>query len=285
MHHSTSLLGKCKYPVVSRKSGWAGLTGSTPIIANHSQKLHSRANVSIGHFIHPCPCGRTRRIIKRTAMPDVIFPGPEGRLEGRFSPPPRPRAPVALILHPHPQGGGTMNDRITQALYKTFVRRGFATLRFNFRGVGRSQGVFDNGIGELSDAASALDWVQSIHPEAQTTWIAGFSFGAWIGMQLLMRRPEIRGFISVAPPANMYDFTFLAPCPSSGIIVNGLGDEIVTSASVVKLVEKLRTQKGITVHHDEIPKANHFFEHELEQLMKSVDNYLDMRLAPNSPIR
>ncbi len=92
-------------------------------------------------------------------MPDVIFPGPEGRLEGRFSPAPRPRAPVALILHPHPQGGGTMNDRITQALYKTFVKRGFATLRFNFRGVGRSQGVFDNGIGELSDAASALDWI------------------------------------------------------------------------------------------------------------------------------
>ncbi|WP_260583485.1 alpha/beta hydrolase [Sphingopyxis sp. PET50] len=132
-------------------------------------------------------------------MPDVIFPGPEGRIEGRFSPPPRPRAPVALILHPHPQGGGTMNDRITQAMYKSFVARGFAVLRFNFRGVGRSQGTFDNGIGELSDAASALDWVQSIHPEAQTTWVAGFSFGAWIGMQLLMRRPEIRGFLSVAP--------------------------------------------------------------------------------------
>jgi hypothetical protein len=190
-----------------------------------------------------------------------------------------------MILHPHPQGGGTMNDRITQALYKTFVRRGFATLRFNFRGVGRSQGVFDNGIGELSDAAAALDWVQSIHPEAQTTWVAGFSFGAWIGMQLLMRRPEIRGFISVAPPANMYDFTFLAPCPSSGIIVNGAGDEIVSPPSVGKLVEKLRTQKGITIHHDEIPRANHFFEHELEQLMKSVDNYLDMRLDPNSPIK
>ena len=77
-------------------------------------------------------------------MPDVIFPGPEGRIEGRFSPPPRPRAPVALILHPHPQGGGTMNDRITQAMYKSFVARGFAVLRFNFRGVGRSQGTFDN---------------------------------------------------------------------------------------------------------------------------------------------
>ena len=87
-------------------------------------------------------------------MPEVIFPGPEGRLEGRFSPGPRSRAPVALILHPHPHGGGTMNNAIVQALYKTFVRRGFATLRFNFRGVGKSQGIFDNGIGELSDAAS-----------------------------------------------------------------------------------------------------------------------------------
>lgn len=223
--------------------------------------------------------------LRRSLMPDVIFPGPEGRIEGRFSPPPRPRAPVALILHPHPQGGGTMNDRITQAMYKSFVARGFAVLRFNFRGVGRSQGTFDNGIGELSDAASALDWVQSIHPEAQTTWVAGFSFGAWIAMQLLMRRPEIRGFISVAPPANMYDFSFLAPCPSSGILVAGGGDEIVPPSAVQKLVDKLRTQKGITIEHDEIPRANHFFEHELDQLMGSVNKYLDMRLAPDCPIR
>ena len=101
-------------------------------------------------------------------MPSVMFPGPDGRLEGRYSPGAGPRAPVAMILHPHPHGGGTMNDRMVQRLYKTFVDRGFATLRFNFRGVGRSQGSFDNGIGELSDAASALDWVQTIHPEAQT---------------------------------------------------------------------------------------------------------------------
>src|SRR3546814_13324125 len=106
-------------------------------------------------------------------MPEVIFAGPEGRLEGRFSPPPRPRAPVALILHPHPQGGGTMNNRIVQAMYQTFAKRGFATLRFNFRGVGKSQGTFDNGIGELSDAASALDWIQQIHPEASTTGVTG----------------------------------------------------------------------------------------------------------------
>ena len=192
-------------------------------------------------------------------MPEVIFPGPEGRLEGRFHPGPRPRAPVALILHSHPQAGGTMNNKIVQLLYQTYVRRGFATLRFNFRGVGKSQGTFDNGIGELSDAASALDWVQQIHPEAETTWVAGVSFGAWIGMQLLMRRPEIKGFISIAPPANMYDFSFLAPCPSSGIIIQGEADEVVTPGAVQKLVDKLRTQKHITIHHDLIPGANHFF--------------------------
>jgi alpha/beta superfamily hydrolase len=218
-------------------------------------------------------------------MPSVIFPGPEGRLEGRFAPPPRPRAPVAMILHPHSQGGGTMNDRIVQRLYKTFVDRGFAVLRFNFRGVGRSQGSFDNGIGELSDAAAALDWVQSIHPEAQTTWFAGDSFGAVIGMQLLMRRPEIRGFISIAPPANMYDFSFLAPCPASGIFIQGGADTVVQPSAVLKLVEKLRTQKHITIHHDEIPRANHFFENETDELMVSVDKYLDFRLSPDCPIR
>ena len=205
-------------------------------------------------------------------MPEVIFPGPEGRLEGRFHPGTRPRAPVALILHSHPQAGGTMNNKIVQLLYQTFVRRGFATLRFNFRGVGKSQGLFDNGIGELSDAASALDWVQSIHPEAETTWVAGVSFGAWIGMQLLMRRPEIRGFISIAPPANMYDFSFLAPCPSSGIIVQGEADEVVTPSAVQKLVDKLRTQRHITIHHETIPGANHFFANELDLLMKEVDD-------------
>ena len=211
-------------------------------------------------------------------MPEVIFPGPEGRLEGRFNPGPRPRAPVAILLQPHP-AQGTMNHPIVIALYNSFVRRGFATLRFNFRGVGRSQGVFDNGIGELSDAASALDWMQTFNPEAQTTWVGGFSFGAWIGMQLLMRRPEVKGFISIAPPANMYDFTFLAPCPSSGIIVDGEMDEVVTGVSVQKLVDKLKTQRHITIEHQTVPGANHFFEHEMPDLMKVVDDYLDMRLA------
>ena len=127
--------------------------------------------------------------------------------------------------------------------------------------------------------------MQSIHPEAQTTWVAGVSFGALIGMQLLMRRPEVRGFISVAPPANMYDFSFLAPCPASGIFIQGAADTVVQPIAVQKLVDKLRTQKHITIHHEEIPRANHFFENEIDDLMRSVDNYLNFRLSPECTIR
>jgi alpha/beta superfamily hydrolase len=127
--------------------------------------------------------------------------------------------------------------------------------------------------------------MQAVNPNHGGLWIAGYSFGAFIGMQLLMRRPEIRGFISIAPPANMYDFSFLAPCPASGIFIQGAADTVVQPNSVVKLVEKLRTQKHITIHHEEIPRANHFFENEIEELMGSVDNYLDFRLDPSCPIR
>src|SRR5258708_22979052 len=114
-----------------------------------------------------------------------------------------------------------MNRQVICERYYAFVRGNFSVKRFNFRGVGRSQGAFDHGQGELSDAASALDWAQSINPEARSCWIAGFSFGAWIGMQLLMRRPEIESFISVAPPSYLYDLSFLAPFPASVLIWHG----------------------------------------------------------------
>ena len=212
-------------------------------------------------------------------MPDVIMNGPEGRLEGRYQHGKLTNAPIALMLHPHPQHGGTMNNKVIYTLYHGFARRGFSVLRFNFRGVGRSQGRFDRGEGELSDAAAALDWLQSYNPNASQCWIAGFSFGAWIGMQLLMRRPEIEGFISICPPANLYDFSFLAPCPSSGLIVHGEKDAVVPPKDVNTLVEKLKTQKGIVIDQQIIPGANHFFDGKLQPLMETVTGYLDMRLA------
>src|ERR1700733_4136315 len=182
-------------------------------------------------------------------MPEVVIAGPDGRLEGRYHHAKQPNAPIALILHPHPQYGGTMNNKVVYTTYHAFVQQGFAALRFNFRGVGRSQGKFDRGEGELSDAASALDWLQTYNPNASACWIAGFSFGAWIGMQLLMRRPEISGFISVAPPANIFDFSFLAPCPASGMVIHGGADEIVPTEAVNRLVDRLNHQRGVNIEY------------------------------------
>ena len=168
-----------------------------------------------------------------------------------------------------------MNNKVVYSLYHAFAQRGFSCLRFNFRGVGRSQGTFSRGEGEMSDAASALDWLQSNNADAPQCWIAGFSFGAWIGMQLLMRRPEISGFISIAPPANMYDFSFLAPCPASGLIIQGDEDEIVPPDSVEKLIDKLRQQKGITIDHRIIQGTNHFFHGAMDTLVGHVGDYID----------
>jgi alpha/beta superfamily hydrolase len=208
-------------------------------------------------------------------MPEIFFNGPEGRLEGRYVHSKTENAPIVLLLHPHPQGGGTMNNKVVYNLFNSFTQLGFSALRFNFRGVGRSQGRFDNGIGELADAAAALDWVQSHNADAAGCWIAGFSFGAWIGMQLLMRRPEIEGFISIAPPANLYDFTFLAPCPTSGLIVHGDADELVPLDSVKTLGTKLSSQRNITVKHVTINGANHFFQDKLEEMTTTVSEYVD----------
>src|SRR5258705_2085677 len=216
-------------------------------------------------------------------MPDVIINGPDGRIEARYHHARVAAAPMALILHPHPQQGGTMHNKVVYALYQCFVRRGFSTLRFNFRGVGRSQGSFDRGEGELSDAASALDWLQTYNPNAGACWVAGFSFGAWIGMQLLMRRPEIASFVSVAPPASMYDFSFLAPCPVSGLVVQGDKDEVVAEAPVGKLVHKLHNQREITIDCPVVAGANHFFPNHLDDLTEAVNDYLTQAPSLSNP--
>jgi hypothetical protein len=212
-------------------------------------------------------------------MPEVFFNGPAGRLEGRYQPAKTRGAPIAIVLHPHPQFGGTMNNQIVYNLFYQFVERGFAVLRFNFRGVGRSQGEFDHGAGELSDAAAALDWLQTVNPDARSCWIAGVSFGSWIGMQLLMRRPEIEGFISIAAPANRFDFTFLAPCPSSGLFVHGSEDRVAPTRDVMHVIEKVKTQRGIKIEHVTIDGANHFFENRVDELLEAVGAYLDRRLG------
>lgn len=217
-------------------------------------------------------------------MPEIIFNGPSGRLEARYYHSKEPKAPVALVLHPHPLHGGTMNNKVTYAMFKALVNQGFSVLRFNFRGVGKSQGEFDDGIGELEDATCAMDWVQDQNPESGIFWIAGFSFGAWIAMQLMMRRPEIMSFISVSPPANKYDFSFLSPCTASGLIVQGSKDTIVPEKYPASLADKLTMQKNIDIEYKVVDNADHFFRDQMDILENSFSEFIEERLVADKNI-
>lgn len=210
-------------------------------------------------------------------MPEIILTGNAGRIEGRYHHSKDPMAPLVIVLHPNPLQGGTMNNKVTVNIYKAFVENGFSAIRFNFRGVGRSEGEFDRGEGELTDTAAVLDWIQSVNQGRRQLWVAGFSFGALIAMQLLMRRPEIAGFVAVCPPANLYDFSFLAPCPVSGMIINGQDDQFCPTANVDRLVDKLRSQKGISIDYRVIPNCNHSFAGHLETVGKYIGEYLEIR--------
>lgn len=212
-------------------------------------------------------------------MAEIFFNGPEGRVEARYHSAGNSQAPLAVVLHPHPLYGGTMNNKVVYNLYQTFVNNGFSVLRLNFRGVGRSQGKYDNGIGELADAAAALDWIQLQNPDSRSCWICGFSFGAWIAMQLMMRRPEIDGFACISPPVNMYDFSFLSPCPASGIITQGDLDSVVNEPAVSAIAAKLNKQRGIDVQYSLIHGADHYYRTKMEELQETLDTYIKERVA------
>jgi len=212
-------------------------------------------------------------------MPEVIINGPAGRIEGKYHQGSNPKAPVALVLHPHPLHGGTMNNKVAYALYKAFVNNGFSVLRINFRGVGKSQGKFDNGAGELLDATAVMNWLHDQNMESSDYWVAGFSFGAWISLQLVMRRPEIENYILVAPPVAKYDFNFIVPCTSSGLVVQGDKDDISKEADSAKLVEKLAARDGADIVYKTVSNADHFFKDQFEEFEGIIDNYIKSRLV------
>ena len=210
---------------------------------------------------------------------EIFIPGPAGRLEGKYYKNPKFGSPVAIVLQPHPQYGGSMNNKIVQLMYNIFLENGFSVIKINFRGVGKSDGEFDNGQGELADAAAALDWLEKENFDNSQCWISGFSFGSLIAMQLLMRRPEINRFVAISPQPNVYDFSFLTPCPTSGIIIGGKKDELVPFDSINELNQRLSAQKGIKVEFDIIPDANHFFSKADEKLIKSLNKYIEKETA------
>ena len=199
-------------------------------------------------------------------MVDLLIPGPEGKIEVKYNHNKSDSSPIALILHPDPSRGGTMNTKIVFQLYKLFISNGFSTIRFNFRGVGKI------------DAASVLDWLQQYNTNSKKCWVVGFSFGAWVAMQLLMRRPEINGFVCVSPPANIRDFSFLAPCPSSGLIIHGDKDTIASYDSTKILSEKLQKQKKVDIVFRSVKGADHFYENYKKEFSSIVNSYIENKL-------
>jgi alpha/beta superfamily hydrolase len=175
-----------------------------------------------------------------------------------------------------------MNNKITYNLYKAFANNGYSVLRINFRGVGKSQGKFDNGIGELMDITAVINWLHDQNMEATDFWIAGFSFGAWIALQTVMRRPEIENYILVAPPASKYDFNFIVPCSASGLIIQGEKDEITKEQDSARLAEKLSARDGAEIAYQMVPNADHFFKEQMPEFEEAVDNYIKSRLMIDS---
>ena len=166
-----------------------------------------------------------------------------------------------------------MNNPLSLKLHKLFSDLGYSSLRFNFRGVGKSDGEHDGSEGELADSAIALDWLQNQNQDSKEYWICGISFGAWVGMQLLMRRPEILRFVLISPPVGKYDFNFLAPCPASGIIINADKDSLIEVSLINDVVKRLNQQKSINVKQDVIKSTDHFFSKNEEKVIEKVKKY------------
>lgn len=203
-------------------------------------------------------------------MAEIFINGPAGRLEGRLELAENPKAPIALVLQPNPMTEN-MNNRITYTLYQSFLNLGFSVLRFNFRGVGKSQGEIDgSGASELLDTITVLDWMTTLPVETGVTWIAGYDFGAWIGAQVLMRRPEIKGFVFASLPLHQHSFDFLSPCPASGLLIHPENDLYNTEESVVMLAEQLDDYTHVNVDYSIIPGADYLYTRRLKQLYDTV---------------
>ena len=207
---------------------------------------------------------------KASVTDSLFFDGPAGRLEAVLeSPSEQPLVACGVVCHPHPQHGGTMHNKVAHTLARAFVRSGIETLRFNFRGTGKSEGDFDEGNGELEDALAAIHWVSDRHPDLPV-WLAGFSFGAAIA-SIAASHEDIEGLVSVAPA-----ITRVAPVMSSQprcpwLIVQGDEDELVDIEDTVSWVDGLEPGPELLVFEG----GEHFFHGRLLELRQAVMEFIE----------
>jgi len=197
------------------------------------------------------------------------LPGPTGPLEAIISPPASEAAPiVSIICHPHPLQGGTMQNKVVTTLARAFYDLGLWSVRFNFRGVGASEGNYDEGRGETDDLLAIVAWVQQQFP-SHTIWLAGFSFGAYIAMQGAAH-PALAGhvtqLVTIAPAVNHFVLPPHLKIPCPWLLVMGEQDEIVPAEAVKDWVK----QQSAPIKAFYFPTAGHFFHGHLVELREQL---------------
>jgi len=193
----------------------------------------------------------------------VMFPGPAGALQGLYHPGEEEK-PAVVICHPHPQFGGTMRNKVVYWMGRAFEQRGCSVLRFNFRGVEASEGVWDEGNGEADDARAALEWMSQMHPYSPL-WLAGFSFGCYAGLQAARTDSRVSQMFAVAPAVNLWSFAFMRGEQRPITVVAGSEDEIVPFARIKNSV------KGKDhIHFHAIDGAGHFFPDHMQQMCDAL---------------
>src|ERR1043165_5136128 len=207
---------------------------------------------------------------------NLFIAAPHGRLEAILK---EPRAGqsargVALVLHPHPLGGGTMHNKVVFRAASALNDAGFITLRVNFRGVGQSTGEHDEGRGEAEDVRVALDYLAEQYSELPIT-LAGFSFGSRVGIEVGMADERVRHLISIGTPVDKYDFSFLRSCHKPILFVHGDRDDFGSVASLRALVASL--PKDAHARLEIIENADHFFEGRLDEMKKVITDWIKGR--------
>ena len=201
---------------------------------------------------------------------NLFIAAPHGRLEAILK---EPRAEtsrgVALVLHPHPLGGGTMHNKVVFRAAAALNDAGLITLRINFRGVGQSSGEHDEGRGETEDVRTGLDYLATNYPDHEIT-LCGFSFGARVGLEVGIPDPRVQKLISIGTPVDKYDFEFLQKCRKPILFVHGEHDEYGNLQRLRDLVNKLEAPAKLEV----IKGAGHFFDDQLNELKRVITEWV-----------
>jgi alpha/beta superfamily hydrolase len=202
--------------------------------------------------------------------------GPAGALEAAVDVPEaaEARAGVAIICHPHPQHGGSLRNKVVTMLERSLRESGLDTVRFNFRGVGESEGEYDEGDGESGDLVAVAQWVRRVHP-GDALWLAGFSFGSYVALRTA-RSLAANALITVAPPVGRWDFDGVAVPECPWLIVQGEDDEVVEPQAVFEWVDTLDPRPVLV----RMPETGHFFHRRLMDLRGVVKNGVRGWLPP-----